>query len=90
MPKFIAQHTIPYNEAQFMEMYKELAPKMAELPPGVSYNLTYCGFGDNKFFCDWDAPNKETLEQIFKMMEMPFDAIYPVKKFIVATGTFED
>lgn len=90
MPRFIAVHTLPYGEAEFMDMWKELAPRMSQLPPGVTYNLTYCGFNDQKFFCDWEAPNKETIEQIFKMMETPFDAIYPVKKFSVAKGAFED
>ena len=86
MPKFIAVHTMPMTQEQAMEMFKN----MPALPQGVFWKFTYCDFDDGKFFCDWDAPNKETLEQIFKMMEMPFDAIYPVKKFIVATGTFED
>ena len=90
MPRFIAVHTLPYTEQEFLSSSKDSAEKLTQLPPGVSYNLTYCCFDDHKFYCDWEAPNKETLEQIFKGMEMPFDAIYPARKFIVAKGAFED
>ena len=87
MPRFVAVHTLPYTEAEFMEMLKQPMP---QYPPGVNWKLTYCSFDDHKFFCDWEAPNKETIEQIFKGMEMPFDAIYPVKLFNVAKMGFED
>ena len=90
MSRFIAVHTLPYNEAQFLESMKEASGRMSELPPGVTFNFTYCGFEDHKFYCDWEAPNKETMEQVFKAMGMPFDAIYPVKKFTMAKMGFED
>ena len=90
MPRFIAVHTLPYTEESWNEGMKGIAEKMSQLPPGVKYNLTYCGFTDGKFFCDWEAPNKETVEQVFKGMEMPYDAIYPVKLFNAAKMAFED
>jgi hypothetical protein len=90
MPRFIAVHTMPMDEEKWDEFAKGAFEKMSQLPPGVKYNLTYCGFADGKFFCDWEAPNKETVEQVFKNMEMPFDAIYPVKLFNVAKMGFED
>jgi hypothetical protein len=90
MPRFIAVHTLPHTEQDFLNTARDSAEKLAQLPPGVTYNVTYCGFNDHKFFCDWEAPDKGTLEQIFKAMEMPFDAIYPVRKFVVAKGAFED
>jgi len=86
MPKFVAVHTMPMTQEQAMEMFKNMpAP-----PQGVSWKYTYCDFADGKFFCDWDAPNKETLEQLFKGMQLPFDAVYPVQLFNVAKGAFED
>jgi len=90
MPRFIAVHTLPYNEEGWIETMKESIEQLSKVPPGVSYNLTYCGFADSKFFCDWEAPDKETLEHIFKGMGLPFDAIYPVKLFNVARMSFED
>jgi len=90
MPRFIAVHTLPLNEEDWNEMSKEYAEAFSKLPPGVSYNITYCGFADSKFFCDWEAPDKEIIEQIFKEIGLPFDAIYPVKLFNVARMSFED
>ena len=88
MPRFMAVHTLPYTEAEFKE--RLMQEKQPQLPPGVSWNLTYCGFDNHKFFCDWEVPNKETLEQIFKAQEMPFDAIYPVRLLNVAKMELED
>lgn len=86
MPRFIAVHTMPMTEEQAMEMFKN----MPALPPGVTWNHTYTDFDDGKFFCDWEAPNKETIEQMFKAMQLPFDAVYPVRIFNVAKVAFED
>ncbi len=86
MPRFMAVHTAPLKEEQMSEIAKQIS----NLPPGVSYNLTYCDFDDGKFFCDWEAPNKETIEQIFKSMNMPYDAVYPVRLFTTAKMGFED
>ena len=90
MSRFIAVHTLPLTEVQFLETMKGAAERLSELPPGTTFNQTYCGFADNKFFCDWEAPNKETMEEVFKNMEMPYDAIYPVKRFTMAKMGFED
>ena len=90
MTRFVAVHTMPMTEDNWQENMKGAFDKLSQLPPGVKYNQTYCGFTDGKFFCDWEAPNKETVEQIFKGMEMPFDAVYPVKLFDVAKMAFED
>lgn len=84
MPRFMAVHTLPYTDAEFTDFMKQVSEQLSQLPPGVAYHRTYCGFADHKFFCDWEAPSKEVLEQIFKAQEMPFDAIYPVRLFDVA------
>jgi len=86
MPRFIAVHTAPWTEEQLLEMQKY----MSQLPPGISYKLTYCDFDGGKFFCEWEAPNKESIEQLFKSMNMPYDAVYPVRLFTAAKMGFED
>lgn len=83
MPRFVAVHTAPFTEDQLKELTK------VELPPGVTWNRTYCDFADGKHFCDWEAPNKETIEQAFKANNVPFDTIYPVRLFDVAKKTLE-
>ena len=84
MARFMAVHTLPYTEAEFVDVMKGASERLSQLPPGVTGHRTYCDFADHKFFCDWEAPSKEVVEQIFKAMEVPFDAIYPVRLFDVA------
>jgi hypothetical protein len=86
MPRFIAVHTMPMTEEQAMALFKS----MPALPQGVSWKQTYCDFKDGKFFCEWEAPNEEIIEQAFKAQKLPFDAVYPVKLFNVAKQAFED
>lgn len=86
MARLMAVHTLPMNEEQLMAAMKEMAPK---IPQGFTYKLTYCAFGDHKFFCEWDAPSKEALEQGFRQMNMPFDAVHQVKLFEMATGKMQ-
>ena len=86
MPRFIAVHTAPFPEEQFKAAVKDMPSR---LPPGVSWKLTYCDFDDNKFFCEWEAPNKEAIEQVLKAANMPFDAVYPVRLLDVAKAELE-
>ena len=83
MAKYMAVHTLPMTEQQFMAMGKDI---MSKVPKGFTYKLTYCAFDNQKFFCEWDAPSKEALEQGFKEMNMPFDAVYPVKMYDATSG----
>jgi hypothetical protein len=78
MPRFIAVHTAPFTLEQLKSLTKVPA---SEIPAGVSWKLTYCDFDDNKFFCEWEGPSKEVVEQAFKAQNVPFDAVYPVKIF---------
>ena len=87
MSRFIAAHSVPFTEEQLIGLAKEEAPKFKEA--GITWIRTHCDFDDNKHFCEWEAPNKEGIEQIFKRLEIPFDGIYPVKIFTVATASFE-
>jgi hypothetical protein len=85
MARFLAQHTLKADEKQFLDMAKQLSPKV---PKGYAWKQTYCDFAGNKFFCEWDAPSKDALAQAFKANNLPFDVIYPVKLFDVARKDF--
>ncbi|MFC1968770.1 nickel-binding protein [Chloroflexota bacterium] len=50
----------------------------SQLQPGISWNLSYCDFDDNKFFCEWEAPAMTTVEQVFRSTQLPYDTILPV------------
>jgi len=86
MPRFIAVHTMPWTEEAAITSAKNMP---SQLPAGVSWKLTYCDFDDNKFFCEWEAPNKEAVEQVFKAAKIPYDAVYPVRLLNVAKAELE-
>ena len=86
MPRFIAVHTAPFPEEDLKKFAREMP---SQLPAGVIWKLTYCDFADNKFFCEWEAPNKEVIEQIFKASNLPFDAVYPVRLLDVTKAELE-
>jgi len=88
MPRFIATHTMSVSEEAIIKMAKEDAPKYSET--GVTWIRTYCDFEGNKFFCEWEAPNKEAIEKIFKETNSPYDDIFPVRLFDVATAKLEE
>ena len=88
MPRFMVTHTMSNSEEALVKSAKEDAPKFSEA--GVTWVRTYCDFDGNKFFCEWEAPNKEAIEKIFKDANFPFDDIYPVRLFDVATAKLED
>lgn len=86
MPRFIAVHSLPYDELELMAMLQEMAPKV---PPGFTWKQTYCDFDNKKHFCEWEAASKEALEQAFQANNLPYDAVYPVRRFDVASMQLE-
>ena len=83
MPRFIAAHTMPLTEEQL----QALAQKGA--PPDTSWIRTFCGFDDNKHFCEWEAPSKETVKEVLSQEGIPYDGIYRVQIFDVASRTLK-
>ena len=86
MAKFMAVHTLPKPASEAEAMLQ--AKNFPKFPAGFEWKMTYCDFDSHKFFCEWEAPSKAALEQVFKGMNMPYDAIYSAKKFDVAKAKF--
>ena len=87
MARFIAVHSMSYNEEQIIATAKNMPN---QLPKDVSWKLTYCAFDDNRFFCEWEAPNKDAVEQVFKSTQVPYDAVYPVRLLDVGKVEFQE
>ena len=83
MPRYIAAHTMPIAEEQL----QALAQKAAA--PGVKWIRTFCGFDDNKHFCEWEAPSKDAVKEALAQESIPYDGIYRVQIFDVASKTLE-
>jgi hypothetical protein len=87
VPRFIAVHTFPFTVEQALKGFEDLAAR--PLPPGVSWMNTWCDFDGHRFFCEWDVPSREALAEAFRVNEVPFDAIHPVRHYDPATRTLE-
>ena len=83
MPRFMVTHTMPLAEEQLQALSQKSSL------PGVSWIRTFCGFDDNKHFCEWEAPSKEPVKETMARENIPYDAIYRVQTFDVASKTLE-
>jgi len=83
MRRFIAVHPLAFREEQLQPLAKE------PLPEGATWHGTYSAFAENKSFCHWEAPTKETVVEILKKYEIPYEAINEVRHFDPATGVME-
>jgi hypothetical protein len=81
--RFVAVHPVVFPEEQLQPLTKET------LPEGVIWESTYCSFPDNKTFCVWTAPAKESVVAILKKYEIPYETIHVVRHFDPATGVLE-
>ncbi len=87
MPRFVAAHSVPFTEDILKKYAREEAPKFSKKK--VTWLRTYCDFEDNKHFCEWEAPKKEAIEEIFKEHKIPFDSIYKFRLFYVSKEKLE-
>lgn len=86
MTRYIAQHTLPWTEEDVNKLIEQGMPQM---PEGLAWKTTFCSFPEHKFFCEWEAPSAESIEQFLKASQMPYDVIYPVRRFDVAERQME-
>jgi hypothetical protein len=83
MLRFIAVHPVVFSEEQLQPL------TMEQLPQGVTWHSTFCAFADDKSFCHWHAPTRQTLLDLFAKYEIPYAAVYEVRLFDPATGRLE-
>jgi hypothetical protein len=83
MLRFIAVHPVVFSEEQLLPL------TMEQLPQGVTWHSTFCAFADDKSFCHWHAPTRQTLLDLFGKYEIPCEAVYEVRLFDPATGRLE-
>lgn len=83
MLRFIAVHPTAFTEEQLQPL------TMEQLPRGVTWHGTFCAFADDRSFCHWHAPTKQTLLDLFAKYEIPYETVYEVRLFDPATGRLE-
>jgi hypothetical protein len=77
MPYFIALHPAAFTEEQL----EGLARRRAEIPSEVTWRATWSAFDEGVTYCEWEAPDKASIERVFKDLEVPFRDIQAVMRF---------
>jgi Nickel responsive protein SCO4226-like len=83
MLRFIAVHPVAFSQDQLTRLARE--PR----PAGVIWKSSFCAFGEDKSFCHWEAPSRETVVDVFRKYDIPYEGIYEVRWFDPATGVLE-
>ncbi|TFH50677.1 MAG: DUF4242 domain-containing protein [Lysobacterales bacterium] len=87
MPRFFAVHTLPDLTEEGVR--KSLEDGKPADPRGVEWRLTYCAFDEHKFYCEWVAPDKATVQRVLDDRNIPVETIYAVKLLDWRTKTYE-
>jgi hypothetical protein len=77
MPYFIALHPAAFSEEQL----EGLARRRDEIPPGVHWRLTWSAAEQGVSYCEWEAPDKASIEQVFSELQVPFTEVQEVSRF---------
>ena len=84
MAELIVQHTWKNENAEAAFAAVKSIVGMAQsgkLPAGYSLKSVHVVAGDNRAFCAWQAPNKQSLEALVGQVNPPTDhAVYEVQK----------
>jgi hypothetical protein len=79
MARFIVVHT-PNPEFTQDQLFEGARKIWTTLEPGVQWLNTWSAGDANKVFCEWEAPDAETLQRTLVQVEhiMSTDEIHPV------------
>ena len=86
MSHFIVVHDAPFTEEELIARAKA-APNY--MPKGVSWRCSYCDFGGNRHFCEWEAPDEKVLRRVLQLSQTPFETIHPVRRMDTGKARFE-
>jgi hypothetical protein len=79
MARFIVVHT-PVPEITQDQLFENGRKIWAALEPGVQWLNSWSAGEANKMFCEWEAPDAETIRRTLVQVEqiMPIDEIHHV------------
>ena len=79
MARFIVIHS-PSPEITQDQLFESAHEILISLEPGVQWLNSWSAGEINKVFCEWEAPDAETIRRSLILVEniMPTDEIHPV------------
>ena len=84
MPRFIAVHPGSFKE----EDLAGLAQRRGEMPADVTWLCTWCGTGDAVAYCDWEAPDAQSIVGVLEKFGVPYEVVREVRYFEPDAGRF--
>jgi len=84
MPRFIAVHPGSFKE----EDLAGLAQRRDEMPADVTWRCTWCGTSEGVTYCEWEAPDTQSVAGVLEKFRVPCDALHEVRYFEPEAGRF--
>ncbi len=85
MSRFIAVHPTAFKE----DDVRAFAARRDELPSVLKWHSCFVATGDHVTYCEWEAPDKEMLAEVFEAYGVAFAAIHEVRRFDPATALLD-
>jgi len=84
MPRFIAVHSHAFTEEELIG----LAQRRGEIPAGLAWRGSWPGTTEDIGYCEWEAPDAQTVRNVLEANQIPVDAIHEVRFFEPEAGKF--
>ncbi len=75
MPKYMIIH---HKDPQFVSHHINLACKICAREKRASWKRAYYNLKEGRIFCEWEAPDRDTLEKILKEDGLPCEEMVEV------------
>jgi hypothetical protein len=76
MPKYMIIH---HQDPQFVSHHINLACKVCAKEKGASWKRAYYNLKEGRIFCEWEAPDEDTLKKILAEKGFPHGEVVEVE-----------
>ena len=75
MPRYVIERNISGISEEELQAVGERSVKVISKMPGVTWIKSYISVSEGKLYCEYEAPNPETLIEHGKRAKIPVDKI---------------
>ena len=75
MPRYIIERTLPKRSQEEMQQLARRSIQVADGIPGVVWIKSYISESEGKTYCEYEAPNPESLLEHARMLNISADKI---------------
>ncbi|ACY13047.1 DUF4242 domain-containing protein [Haliangium ochraceum] len=79
MPRYIVERTVPkMSQEEWRDVGNRVVQSAAEMP-GVTWIKCSISESEGKTYCEFEAPNAESLREHSRRASLPYDRVIPVE-----------